>query len=240
MTSSSSKTLVNCPLDFLMFKTHQWFLDTSILPTPLPSIPSSPPKSPQLSFQTPSPVTFPLTLDGALLDIPHLPAIRAFGTIASALKVLDNFYDPFFLHVLPPTHLSSFPPNLHPTPAQLAIPHHPLLDTLPWPSVRQKLICLFALPSALRPPIAQEDDPSTNAQGKAVMQIIQDLDDYEHGVRVHGNSVNCGAPNELVEEAWEVGECFYKNWWWCLGGKVVEISNKRRGERGLGRLRIKK
>jgi hypothetical protein len=70
------------------------------------------------------------------------------------------------------------------------------------------------------------------------MQIIQDLDDFKDGVRVYGLGVGLGEGNELVEESWEVGESFFKNWWWCLDRSVIDISNRRRRERGLQGLRI--
>jgi len=75
-------------------------------------------------------------------------------------------------------------------------------------------------------------------QGKAVMQVIQDLDDYKEGVRVYGLGVEFAEGNELVEESWEIGEVFYRNWWWCLDSKVVGISNRRRRERGVDILRL--
>jgi hypothetical protein len=76
-------------------------------------------------------------------------------------------------------------------------------------------------------------------QGKGIMQIIHDIDDSQEGVRVHGNiGGTWGEGSELVEEAWEVGEKFYRNWWWCLEGKILEVTNRRRRERGLGRLRL--
>jgi hypothetical protein len=149
--------------------------------------------------------------------------------------------------------LASLPTNLHPVNAQLTIPHHPLLDVLPWPSVREKLICMLSLPSALRPPVAQEEDsdevqsPSYTSstcrgarQSKAIIQLVQDIDDFQDGggIRVHGNTTTWCEGNELVEDAWEVGDVFYRKWWWCLDQRVVETSNRRRRERGLGSLKM--
>ncbi|KAF2262690.1 hypothetical protein CC78DRAFT_534564 [Lojkania enalia] len=209
----------------------------STLPSPIPTSPSSP-KSPSqplniLPQSGLAPMNFPLAADGALISIPVLSALRAFGTIATTLNIMTEVYNPFYLHTLPPTPQPSLPPNLHPTPAQIAIPHHPLLDTLPWPSVREKLICMFALPSTLRAPIARGEN------WEVIMKIVHDVDDFKDGCRVHGNLAGWGEGSELVEEAWEIGEKFYRNWWWCLDGKVMEITNRRRRERGLGALRIK-
>ncbi|KAJ4381761.1 hypothetical protein N0V86_003126 [Didymella sp. IMI 355093] len=105
----------------------------------------------------------------------------------------------------------------------------------------------------LRPPVAREEDddgrwPSMNSfgtsssvsQSKAITQLVQDLDDFQDGggLIVHGNSVTWGQGNEFVEEAWEVGESFYRKWWFCLDEKIVAQSNRQRQERGLGRLRL--
>jgi hypothetical protein len=198
------------------------------LPTPIPSIPFSP------SLQ------FPLTPDGALLTVPTLSALHAFATVATAFDIVTKIWDPTYLHILPPLTgaVASLPPNLHPITAQLTIPHHPMLDLLPWPSVREKLICMLSMPSAFRPPVAQEDD-NAPTQSNAIVQLAHDLDDPQDGVglRVHGNSTSWAGGNELIEDAWEIGELFYKKWWWCLDQRVVEVSNQRRKERGLGRLR---
>ncbi|CAO2655766.1 Nn.00g045690.m01.CDS01 [Neocucurbitaria sp. VM-36] len=238
------------------------------LPSPIPSTPS-----PAYNRQSPSlpPLQFPLAPDGAILSIPILSAIRTFASIAVALDVATHIWDPCYLHVLPQSNpaLASLPINLHPVAAQHTIPHHPVLDLLPWPSVREKLICMLSMPSAFRPPVAQEDDddldhlsafvpvsldplrsPSSHdsprmfsgdggiKQSGAIVRLVQDLDDFRDGggVRVHGNTSTWSEGNELVEEAWEVGDVFYRKWWWCLDQRVVEASNRRRGERGLGRL----
>ncbi|KAF2628758.1 hypothetical protein BU25DRAFT_457548 [Macroventuria anomochaeta] len=235
----------------------QDFSDFPILPTPLPSTPELAEwqqRPPSNSF------AFPFTADGGLLTVPVLSMVQAFMSIATAFDICENLWDPSYLHVLPSSlslH-SSLPANLRPVPAQLIIPHHPALDLLPWPTMREKLICILAMPSKLRPPIArEEDDGGTNIYGvwpfsdtsgslsparqsKAITQLVQDLDDFQDGggVRVHGNSVAWGQGNEFVEEAWEVGENFYRRWWFCLDQKIIDQSNKKRRERGLGRLRI--
>jgi hypothetical protein len=114
---------------------------------------------------------------------------------------------------------------------------------LPWPSVREKLICMLSMPSSFRPPVAREDgDEDMIAssggdikQSTAIVQLTQDLDDMQDGggIRVHANSFTC----ELHEDAWEIGDVFYKKWWWCLDQKVISVSNSRRKERGLPRLK---
>ncbi|KAF2800129.1 hypothetical protein K505DRAFT_404171 [Melanomma pulvis-pyrius CBS 109.77] len=221
------------PMDFQLFQDFE----LSTLPSPIPSSGSSPRLLTQSTPNSSPPLDFPLTPDGGLLTIPHLSALRAFGTVATALNVITHIYNPFYLHTLPATVDPSLTSNFHPTPAQITIPHHPLIDVLPWPGVREKLICMLSLPSVLRPAIAQDNDG--DGQGQAVVQLQHDLDDFKDGIRVHGNSVNWAHGNELVEESWEVGETFFRNWWWCLDKSVVEMSNRRRRERGWEALRIK-
>lgn len=222
------------------------------LPTPLPSTPDCP-EVQQMS--TPSAFHFPMTADGGVLVIPVMSMVKALWSIAAALNVSDNLWDPTYMHVMPSSMSidPSLPANLRPVPAQMCIPHHPALDLLPWPTMREKLICMLAMPSKLRPPIAREEDDdgrwpsmsgfgtsSSAGQTKAVTQLVQDLDDFQDGggLLVHGNSVAWGQGNEYVEEAWEVGESFYRKWWFCIDEKIVAQSNKRRKERGLGRLRL--
>ncbi|KAF9741299.1 hypothetical protein PMIN03_003454 [Paraphaeosphaeria minitans] len=173
----------------------------------------------------------PLISDTSFLEVPVFATIRAFTTIANMLDIMNKIWDPTFTHTLPPIARPGLPPNLHPTTAQMTIPHHPFLDALPWPSVREKLICMFSLPSKTRPPIAQDDDEE--GVSKPIMRLVIDLDDYQDGVRMHGNLVGWEASSELSEEAWEIGKVFYKNWWWCLDGKIIATTNKRRRERGM-------
>lgn len=225
--------------------------DLTNLPTPLPSTADltdieQPPTSPTFSF--------PMTADGGVLVMPVMSLVKAFMGIAAILNVGDNLWDPSYMHVMP---LSmsidpSVPANLRPVPAQICIPHHPALDLLPWPTMREKLICMLAMPSKLRPPVAREEDdegwPSMSgfgisslaSQSKAITQLVQDLDDFQDGggLIVHGNSVAWGEGNEFVEEVWEVGESFYRKWWFCIDEKIIAQSNRRRKERGLGMLRL--
>lgn len=227
------------------------------LPSPIPTGPPT------------STYELPLIPDGAVLSVPILSTLRAFASIAIAFDVVQFLWDPAHLHVLPQSAtqaVAALPKNLHPVPAQLLIPHHPVLDLLPWPSVREKLICMLSLPSSLRPPIAREVETDLNGdlvtsseaynapssakvgmwgnqikQNDAVIQLVQDLDDLQDGggVRVHGNTTTWDQGNELVEDAWEIGDMFYKKWWWCIDQRIVEASNRRRRERGLPRLSMK-
>lgn len=92
----------------------------------------------------------------------------------------DTIWNPTALRTLNPSLLSDLPltPNLQPSVAQMTIPHHPVFDILPWPSVRTKLITIFSLPVSSKPVIARGL--------VALMQLIYDLDATVEGLRASG------------------------------------------------------
>ncbi|KAL3474684.1 hypothetical protein BJX99DRAFT_260111 [Aspergillus californicus] len=114
------------------------------------------------------------------------------------------------------------PPHLYPTRTQLLLPHHPILDILPWPSTRDKLIQIFNLPIPLRPKSAQ--DPIS------LLRLAYDMEDESgEGVRIQGN-------DPFEPAAWEIGQVVFERWWWAFESGVVERCDRARrgrGERGL-------
>lgn len=161
------------------------------------------------------------------LEVPELKSMQAGMQIAALLGCATSIWDPtalrtFNLSSLPDPTLT-IPSNLAPTDAQRLIPHHPLLDMFPWPSMRTRLICVFAQPVHLRPVIAREPD--------ALVKLGMDMEDGVEGIRVSGEAWYDG-------DSWEVGEVMYKNWWWCLDRKIVENSNRLRRLRGAPKLVI--
>ncbi|KAJ0419271.1 hypothetical protein BJY00DRAFT_314102 [Aspergillus carlsbadensis] len=125
----------------------------------------------------------------------------------------------------PPAHATidqidtqSLPTHLRPTPTQLLLPHHPLLDILPWPSTRDKLIQIFNLPVELRPEAAQ--DPM------GLMHLAYDMEDESgEGVRVRGDDV-------FEAGAWEIGNVVFRRWWWAFDSVLVDRWNRARRGRG--------
>jgi hypothetical protein len=171
------------------------------------------------SFET-SQFTFP---DDAALEVSELQVLKACFCIAEMLGCADSVCDitaqrVFDSATLPITQL---PSNLESTEVQRRVPHHPLFDILPWPSVRTKFICVFAQPAQMRPPAAR--DPL------ALMQLIFDTDDFAEGLRLAGAEA-------YKETNWEVGQAFFTNWWWALDPTVVENSNLLRAKRGAEKL----
>jgi hypothetical protein len=145
--------------------------------------------------------------------------------IAQMLGCAESIFDFNTLRVFDSATLplTTLPQNLRPTEVQKRVPHHPLFDILPWPSVRTKFICVFAQPMQMRPPAAR--DPM------ALMQVIFDMDDSAEGVRVTGSDM-------YKEGNWEIGQTFFANWWWALDRSVVENSNTLRRKRGADKLRL--
>jgi Domain of unknown function (DUF3425) len=164
--------------------------------------------------------TFP---DDTTMDIPVLNVMKAGYNIASLLNCQDTIWDITSRRTLTPSFLSEIqlPPNFEPTTAQRIIPHHPLFDILPWPSVRTKLITVFSMPALARPIIAR--DPM------ALMQLVYDLDDSAEGLRITGF--------DWRDEAnWEVGQKVFENWWFVLDRDIIRRSNTLRERRGATRL----
>ncbi|KAJ5626239.1 hypothetical protein N7510_002548 [Penicillium lagena] len=121
-----------------------------------------------------------------------------------------------------PMDVTELPTHLQPTRTQRLIPHHPILDLLPWPSTRDKLIHVFHLPPNLRPRCAQ--DPM------ALMHLVYDMeDDSGEGVRIHGED-----PFEPAR--WEIGQVLFERWWWAFERSIVERSNRARQRRGQSEL----
>lgn len=174
--------------------------------------------------------------DSYLLPVPELSTLKAFMRIATCLSVDSSiFWDihavsPFFrgggagaaATATSTSHLS-LSRTWQPTAAQLFLPHHPLLDFLPWPSVREKVIRVLNLPEDMRPPAARS--------ATALAQFAYDLEDGAEGIRIWG-----GDPYDPA--GWEVGQVLFERWWFLFDRQVIEQSNGWRDMRGAARLRI--
>ncbi|KAK3703657.1 hypothetical protein LTR37_014353 [Vermiconidia calcicola] len=117
--------------------------------------------------------------------------------------------------------MNTLPTNLQPTTTQLTVPHHPIIDILPWPAVRTRLIRMYNLPSDLWP-----RHPSDGTESSLV-RMVYDMEDG--GIRVTGSD-----PSK--ESAWEVEQRFFEVWWWALDHSIISNSNRKRSIRGLPRL----
>lgn len=201
----------------LTFAQPLYSASPSMTPTIIPSYTtvSSTSVSPQTSLDFP---------DEAYIPVKELSLLRGTFSIAerigcdSIIWTLDansTFHNSAAsLH----THL---PPNLRPTRVQLMYAHHPALDILPWPAVRDRLIIMLAQPEKVRPPSARSPT--------ALLEFIYDLEDPFEGARIHGD-------DPYTDENWEVGEKVFQNWWWALDRRVLHRSNQLRLARGAALL----
>ncbi|KAL4897381.1 hypothetical protein BDV59DRAFT_88847 [Aspergillus ambiguus] len=118
--------------------------------------------------------------------------------------------------------VDTLPEHFRPTPSQRLIPHHPIIDLLPWPSARDRLIQVFALPVAMRPKAAQ--DPM------GVFRFAYDMEDTGgEGFRIRG-------PDPFDQDSCEIGQLIFERWWWAFDPEIVEHSDRarrKRGEKGL-------
>ncbi|TFB03656.1 hypothetical protein CCMA1212_004249 [Trichoderma ghanense] len=194
---------------------------TDILPANLgPSPPwdssTSPPSSSDGSFA-----------DSYLLPVHELTLLRAITRIAERIGCPQQIWDleavsPFTQGTAAPA--EQLPAAWKPTASQLLVPHHPLLDFLPWPQVRDRMISIFSMPEAMRPPHA--------AGPLALVNFAYDFEDNAEGVRVYG-----GDPYDA--SSWEVGQVLFERWWFIFDRDVIEVSNRWRRLRGAPPLVLK-
>lgn len=189
--------------------------------------------SPSASGQTPSSTSpsaaedseFP---DSFLLPVHELTVLRGLMRIAKRIGVDTNAMwsldsaSPFTLGGGTPA--SELPRNWRPTMSQLTIAHHPIMDFLPWPGARDRLISMMSLPEPARPAHA--------AGPLALVNFAYDLEDGSEGVRIYG-----GDPCD--PDSWEVGQVFFERWWFIFDRAIIDNSNKWRRLRGAPPLYLK-
>lgn len=122
------------------------------------------------------------------------------------------------------TPANQLPPTWQPTTTQILMPHHPFLDFLPWPSVRDRVINIFALPERSRPPSA--------AGPTGLANLAYDIEDNSEGVRIYGD-------DPYDPTYWEVGQVFFQRWWFLFDRDIIATSNRWRRLRGAPPLTIK-
>ncbi|KLU82662.1 hypothetical protein MAPG_01733 [Magnaporthiopsis poae ATCC 64411] len=166
--------------------------------------------------------------DTYLLPVPQLTLVRALLRIAGRLGCTSTIWD---IKTLSPfngpggcesagRHL---PETWRPTPTQAKVLHHPVLDLVPWPSARDRLISIFSLPESMRPPSA--------AGPLGLIHFVYDLENASEGLRMYG-----GDPYDA--ECWEVGQTLFEKWWFVFDREIVNQSNRWRSLRGASKLRL--
>lgn len=114
--------------------------------------------------------------------------------------------------------------DLRPTAAQIRCRHHPWIDTIPSPTLRQRLIqCISS-----DPPMVDEDDFCLDLQNDGLICWGSTLGRAD---RPSGS----GAPWDV--RSWEAQPWFLRKWWFVLGGSTGELYqtskwwNEMRGDR---------
>ncbi|KAI1133695.1 hypothetical protein F5Y10DRAFT_228363 [Nemania abortiva] len=196
-------------------------IDPSALLDSLSSSPSSSgnPESTEISFP-----------DSYYLPVNELTILR--GLMRIAMRLGCNTATIWDLGANSPfndgTHTAlttqELPQVWRPTLSQSSIPHHPVIDLLPWPNVRDRIIMLMGLPDEARPPAA--------AGPLAIAQLAYDLEDAAEGVRIWGDD-----PCEPT--SWEIGQVLFERWWFVFDRQVIEQSNYWRKLRGAAVLSSK-
>lgn len=120
------------------------------------------------------------------------------------------------------------PQNYRPTHSQKLVNHHPIIDVLPWPSVREKILQMLMLPLDFRPPRMKG---AGDSMAGVMMQMVFDMKDAGGGLRIWGS-------DPFNEDNWEVGQVFFEGWWWALNPEIVQKSNAKRLARGADILKL--
>ncbi|KAI8939936.1 hypothetical protein NX059_003662 [Plenodomus lindquistii] len=217
--------------DVSSFITRDQPMDVALLPYYNTPQGATPPSHSQLSEELQDLHTSQFTFPSEhAIEMPTLKTMEVSLRIAQMLGLTDAFLDLTLRQVIDiskfPVPLTDMPENLRPTELQLSVPHYPVIDVIPWPTVRNRLINLFHQPEQLRPRIARGP--------MAIMQLMHDLDDETEGLRVvidtNGNGYD--------SKAWEVGQTVFKDWWWTLDSEIISNSNRLRRRRGVPDLQI--
>ncbi|KAI5463142.1 hypothetical protein BGZ63DRAFT_353343 [Mariannaea sp. PMI_226] len=153
--------------------------------------------------------------------------LRAMMRIAERLGCQNDTWDldcisPFNHGTAPPS--DQLPVAWRPTSSQILIPHHPMIDFLPWPGARDRILNIMSMPDELRP---------TCARGPlALVNFAYDVEDSREGVRIYGE-------DPCEPSSWEVGQILFERWWFLFDREVIATSNRWRRLRGAPPLRLK-
>ena len=101
-------------------------------------------------------------------------------------------------------------PHLRPCVAQLMYRHHPYIDVLPFPTVRERLIKL----ACDNEPMIDEDEFCNDLENDGLIC-------WGSSVGSGSSVVGSGAPWDV--RSWEAQDWFVKKWWILIGGAEGEI-----------------
>ncbi|KAH8648984.1 hypothetical protein BGZ60DRAFT_422771 [Tricladium varicosporioides] len=171
-------------------------------------------------------ISFPLAPDHRLITLIQYNVLRGTLTNMCILDLLPRL--PLecsaalsLTTATPYTIPSSIPPNLLPTPTQLAVIHDPWIDLLPCPQMRDNLI------------LADGNYDEEELCGDLVGGLYEGFDEVEcKGIMVWGEPWS--------PTGWEATEGFVRKWGWILRGchEAVQATNYWRSKRGEEKLVI--
>ncbi|KAL9127324.1 MAG: hypothetical protein Q9175_007757 [Cornicularia normoerica] len=145
------------------------------------------------------------------ISLMEYSVLRAFVQNASLLRI-DLFVLANDDALSPWTTSNPYPAfaqhDLTPTPLQLSTPHHPYVDIIAPPSLRDNILLSIM----------------TNEQ--------EDQLCYE----MHCGSFTIWGSQPWNALAWEISQAFVTNWAWLMDNEIIRCSNFWRGERGEGPL----
>ncbi|KAH7113657.1 hypothetical protein B0J13DRAFT_242310 [Dactylonectria estremocensis] len=103
---------------------------------------------------------------------------------------------------------NDIPSHLRPLPVQRTVPHHPYIDSLPFPIFRRRALAALAAD----PPLLDEDDLCIDLMlndGLVCWASTSQLG-MDHGTPWDSHS-------------WEAKGWFLRKWWWLVGGREGEL-----------------
>lgn len=144
-----------------------------------------------------------------------LPAYKIFDACvrnATRLGVMEIVLDPGAISPCDKLSALSLPDNLKATALQQTKPHHPIIDIIPWPSTRDRLIT------------------ATSVNMIDLWQFVADMDNG--GISVWGSD-----PSD--DDNWEIQEPFMVKYWFLFDSSQIKRANWWRKGRGESPLQLK-
>lgn len=167
-----------------------------------------------------------------LIDVLRFNVFYAFAHNAKVLGFNDDWLkyeaiSPFGAmkaNLLNPLIAANCPPNMKPTMLQTMVEHHPWIDLLPCPHMRDNFLKLVRDKGE---DAVNEDDLCVDIVDGASARSPEDV-----------CIITWGEPWALSD--WEVTEPFMKKWAWLLEGctELLESTNRWRRKRGLHDIRL--
>lgn len=105
------------------------------------------------------------------------------------------------------------PPSLRPISSQLSVPHHPYIDSLPFPTFRRRILAALSTD----PPLLDEDDLCIDLMVRDGLVCWGSCDQ---------GGMDRGTPWDSC--SWQAKGWFLRKWWWLIGGKDGELWSSSR------------